>query len=250
RNTLRAIGEDPLLDLVLHAGDLSYADCDQSRWDSFMRMLDPVASRLPWMVAAGNHEIENGGMGGRPFQAYEARFTMPATAPAVQGLGCGAGGGLDGKGGAQSCGMGRPDEDEEGDMGLWGVEEEVGDARGEQAGAVEGKGERVYCCPSEWSGTYDFGNSFYSFDVGPVHVVVINPYTASGKDSIQYKWLAEDLDAADRLLTPWLLVMMHCPWYNTNRLHQLERQALTAMSAMEPLLIRHRVALVIAGHVH
>ncbi|CAN0575670.1 unnamed protein product, partial [Ectocarpus sp. 12 AP-2014] len=67
-------------DLVLHAGDLSYADCDQPRWDSFMRMLDPVASRLPWMVAAGNHEIETNGAysGAKPFLAYESRFRMPA----------------------------------------------------------------------------------------------------------------------------------------------------------------------------
>lgn len=32
-------------------------------------------------------------------------------------------------------------------------------------------------------------SSFYSFDVGPVHVVVLNPYTASGENSEQLGWL-------------------------------------------------------------
>lgn len=31
--------------------------------------------------------------------------------------------------------------------------------------------------------------SFYSFDVGPAHVVALNPYTASGHNSKQYEWL-------------------------------------------------------------
>lgn len=31
--------------------------------------------------------------------------------------------------------------------------------------------------------------SFYSFDVGPVHVVVLNPYTATGENSEQHEWL-------------------------------------------------------------
>ena len=31
--------------------------------------------------------------------------------------------------------------------------------------------------------------SFYSFEVGPVHVIVLNPYTSSGDRSVQYYWL-------------------------------------------------------------
>ncbi|CAM9981964.1 unnamed protein product [Ascophyllum nodosum] len=44
--------------------------------------------------------------------------------------------------------------------------------------------------------------------------------------------------------------MFHCPWHNSNLSHQTERQALTAMRTMEPLLFQHKTALVIAGHVH
>ncbi|CAN0500574.1 unnamed protein product, partial [Scytosiphon promiscuus] len=31
--------------------------------------------------------------------------------------------------------------------------------------------------------------SFYSYDVGPVHVVVANPYASSGEDSVQFEWM-------------------------------------------------------------
>jgi len=42
--------------LVLHNGDLSYAMGYVAMWDTFGAMLQPAASRVPWMVAVGNHE--------------------------------------------------------------------------------------------------------------------------------------------------------------------------------------------------
>lgn len=61
---------------------------------------------------------------------------------------------------------------------------------------------------------------------------------------------AQDLESADRTLTPWLVAMMHCPWYNSNLAHQGERQTETAMRTMEPLLYQHKAAVVVSGHVH
>ena len=43
---------------VLHAGDMSYADCDESRWNTWSDIMQPLASSIPYMVAMGNHEIE------------------------------------------------------------------------------------------------------------------------------------------------------------------------------------------------
>ncbi|CAM9492658.1 unnamed protein product [Scytosiphon promiscuus] len=286
--TLEAIDGDVSLDLVLHAGDLSYADCDHPRWDSFMRMLDPVASRLPWMVGPGNHEIETNGAypGTKPFLAYERRFRMPAVLSPTIGYGCGTGGGLDGDGVVCGEGFGAEEADAAANevatrlvAGLGGDGVPAGDSVGAavrqasrearkafdatRAGVslevgeegdvdVDGSGDQqpVSCCPSEWSGTYDYGNSFYSFDVGPAHVLVLNPYTATGENSIQYAWLQKDLEFTDRTVTPWLIVMMHCPWYNSNLAHQGERQAETAMRAIEPILYQHKAAIIIAGHVH
>ena len=52
----------------LHAGDLSYAESggqglvtdsfDATMWDSFLTQIEPVASRVPWQIATGNHEME------------------------------------------------------------------------------------------------------------------------------------------------------------------------------------------------
>lgn len=65
-------------DVFLLPGDLSYADTQQPLWDSFGRLVEPYASRRPWMVTEGNHEIEifpiiypHG------FKAYNSRWRMP-----------------------------------------------------------------------------------------------------------------------------------------------------------------------------
>lgn len=149
-----------------------------------MRMLDPAASRIPWMVAAGNHEIEAGTVKGGPFAAYEHRFRMPSAGPVSRGFGCGIAGGLDGN--ETACGPGLNDL-----LALEAAREaaaagEIGEGVAEAAllareavvpfrgpvvvtgwpkregGAVE-EDEDVEasppkCAPSEWSGTYDYGN--------------------------------------------------------------------------------------------
>ena len=43
------------VDLVLHIGDISYADGEQHHWDLFMRKIEPIASAVPYMTCRGNH---------------------------------------------------------------------------------------------------------------------------------------------------------------------------------------------------
>jgi hypothetical protein len=62
------------IDLILHVGDLSYADGVQHRWDKWGRMFEYLAATVPWMVFVGNHENEDVGS---PFLAYQTRFRMP-----------------------------------------------------------------------------------------------------------------------------------------------------------------------------
>lgn len=52
----------------------------------------------------------------------------------------------------------------------------------------------------------------------------------------------------DREKTPWLLVLFHVPWYNSNEAHQGEGDDMK--EAMEPLLRAAGVDLVLSGHVH
>ena len=40
-------------DIVLHVGDIAYANGRSDVWDSFMDAIEPAASRVPYMVAVG-----------------------------------------------------------------------------------------------------------------------------------------------------------------------------------------------------
>ncbi|KAK3118406.1 hypothetical protein QOZ80_9BG0698590 [Eleusine coracana subsp. coracana] len=65
-------------DVLLLPGDLSYADFIQPRWDSFGRLVTPLASARPWMVTQGNHEVEKMPVvEPEPFKAFNARWRMP-----------------------------------------------------------------------------------------------------------------------------------------------------------------------------
>lgn len=43
---------------VLHVGDISYGDGHGEVWHAFMRDIEPVAARVPYMVAVGNHDYD------------------------------------------------------------------------------------------------------------------------------------------------------------------------------------------------
>lgn len=45
-------------ELVLHIGDISYANGDDEIWDAFMDSIEPFACRIPYMVGTGNHEYD------------------------------------------------------------------------------------------------------------------------------------------------------------------------------------------------
>lgn len=66
---------------VLHTGDISYAEGDQTRWHAWFEMVEPVASRLPWITALGNHEVGPIGVGNTGWPAevayYQQRFSLP-----------------------------------------------------------------------------------------------------------------------------------------------------------------------------
>lgn len=43
----------PAIDSVMHVGDLSYADSDEPRWDSWVNLVQPLAATTPYMVQVG-----------------------------------------------------------------------------------------------------------------------------------------------------------------------------------------------------
>ncbi|KAI5389863.1 hypothetical protein KIW84_075244 [Lathyrus oleraceus] len=74
---------------VFHIGDISYATGFLAEWDFFMHLISPVASRVSYMTAIGNHERDylssgsvyqtpdSGGECGVPYETY---FPMPTSA--------------------------------------------------------------------------------------------------------------------------------------------------------------------------
>lgn len=102
--------------------------------------------------------------------------------------------------------------------------------------------------PFEESGSTS--NLYYSFDVAGVHVIMLGSYTDFDPDSDQFKWLQGDLGKIDRGKTPWIVALIHAPWYNTNTDHQEEPESDLMKQYMEVLLYKARVDIVFAGHVH
>ena len=74
--------ENENLDLVIHPGDISYANDagsgngigDQSVWDDYQNQIESLASKSPHMYAPGNHEEDAEPYG---FDAFESRFFNP-----------------------------------------------------------------------------------------------------------------------------------------------------------------------------
>ena len=44
------------VDSIFHIGDISYATGFLVEWDYFLNLISPVASRVSYMTAIGNHE--------------------------------------------------------------------------------------------------------------------------------------------------------------------------------------------------
>ncbi|KAL1333786.1 hypothetical protein HN51_062649 [Arachis hypogaea] len=44
------------IDIVFHIGDMTYANGYISQWDQFTAQVEPIASKVPYMIGSGNHE--------------------------------------------------------------------------------------------------------------------------------------------------------------------------------------------------
>ncbi|PNY12404.1 purple acid phosphatase [Trifolium pratense] len=89
---------------------------------------------------------------------------------------------------------------------------------------------------------------WYSIKRASAHIIVLSSYSAYGKYTPQYKWLEQELPKVNRTETPWLSVLMHSPWYNSNNYHYMEGETMRVM--YEPWFVMYKVDVVFAGHVH
>ncbi|XP_008236959.1 PREDICTED: purple acid phosphatase-like [Prunus mume] len=89
---------------------------------------------------------------------------------------------------------------------------------------------------------------WYSIKRASAYIIVLSSYSAYGKYTPQYFWLEQELRKVNRSETPWLIVLMHAPWYNSYNYHYMEGETMRVM--YEPWFVKYKVDVVFAGHVH
>lgn len=67
--------------------------------------------------------------------------------------------------------------------------------------------EKRFWYPAE--GSKSHSKLYYSYETGPLHIVMLGCYVDYAASSEQARWLRQDLASVDRSRTPWLLVGMH-----------------------------------------
>jgi hypothetical protein len=116
-----------------------------------------------------------------------------------------------------------------------------------------GFGENAVSYQYRWPTPYDGSGSSYPCywgrEVGSVHVLALCSYAGFTESSLQYAWLKNYLSTRiNRERTPWIIAMMHAPFYNSNRGHWMEGELMRR--ELEPLLYEFGVDVVLSGHVH
>ncbi|PKI72705.1 hypothetical protein CRG98_006913 [Punica granatum] len=89
---------------------------------------------------------------------------------------------------------------------------------------------------------------WYAVRRASAHIIVLSSYSPFVKYTPQWFWLKEELKKVDREKTPWLIVLMHVPIYNSNEAHFMEGESMRAV--FEKWFVRKKVDVVFAGHVH
>ncbi|CAL9224872.1 unnamed protein product [Arabidopsis halleri] len=89
---------------------------------------------------------------------------------------------------------------------------------------------------------------WYAVRRASAHIIVLSSYSPFVKYTPQWHWLSEELKRVDREKTPWLIVLMHVPIYNSNEAHFMEGESMRAV--FEEWFVGHKVDVIFAGHVH
>jgi hypothetical protein len=200
-------------DVLLHPGDLAYATGYEGEWDRWMEQIEPLSSAMPYMVGFGNHERDFPGSGNSIGAGDSGGECGVPTESRFHMPTCA-------QPNTAPC-LGRAG-------GSPGLELGTGHTRRRMRGPV---------------GSADDG--WYSFEVGSVHVLMVNTEMSSKNGSRQHAFVDADLAAVDRSITPWVLVFGHRQMYCGNMMGPGND-----MGDLEPLFNDHKVDIAFWGHIH
>lgn len=93
------------------------------------------------------------------------------------------------------------------------------------------------------------GGRYWSYDYGPLHVVLVDQYASYAPGSAQYRWLEHDLASS---MKPWKIIALHEPGWScaSSSLLQGHPNNTGVQNYIQPLCKKYGVPLVIAGHNH
>ncbi|KAI5479092.1 hypothetical protein MNV49_004091 [Pseudohyphozyma bogoriensis] len=227
-----------------NGGDISVIY--ESNWDLWQQWMSPITTKVPHMVAPGNHEAACAEFDGeyneltayfdglntttapesdlnyyscpesqRNFTAYQNRFRMPGV--------------------------------ETGGVGNFWYSHDYGLVH-----FITFNGETDYPSPNEYpfaldltgNETHPLANETYITDAGPFGF--INGSLKDVENYEQYQWLKADLAAVDRFKTPFVFAMSHRPMYSSG----VSSYQAHMRSAFEALFLEYNVDAYISGHIH
>ncbi|KAL6554551.1 Bifunctional purple acid phosphatase 26 [Orobanche hederae] len=106
----------------------------------------------------------------------------------------------------------------------------------------------LYRYPTPYLASESSSPLWYAVRRASVHIIVLSSYSPFVKYTPQYKWLEQEFKKIDREKTPWLIVLMHAPIYNSNDAHFMEGESMRVV--FESWFCQYKVDVVFAGHVH
>jgi hypothetical protein len=94
------------------------------------------------------------------------------------------------------------------------------------------------------------GLFWYSFDVGPIHIIYYSTEHDFRRPSIQYEWIEKDLRSVNRSRTPWLIVGSHRHMYTSQFEYPIDLIKLMLQLYLEPLFYKYHVDVNLFAHRH
>ncbi|GMQ07264.1 hypothetical protein CsSME_00051535 [Camellia sinensis var. sinensis] len=102
--------------------------------------------------------------------------------------------------------------------------------------------------PTPYAASKSTNPLWYAVRRASAHIIVLSSYSPFVKYTPQWMWLRDEFERVDRKKTPWLIVIMHVPIYNSNEGHFMEGESMRAV--FESWFVHYKVDVVFAGHVH